>query len=234
MNSRVNSVIKMHFKDKWSWFIIPWMVLLSSFVINLIVASLVDTPEGIKTGGLASIFVYMLCGGIIVLPQTFPFALGFSVSRRDYMLGTAGMLGLVALYCSAILIIMSLIEQYVIVGWNVNLNFFHFSFMDPMNMFNLFLVYFFAIVHLFVTGFVIGCIYRRFGKNGMFIFFAVLLMIVTFFGYMAVYQGWLGDFYTWVTKYSIVEIINGASIVMLALSVLYALFSYLLLRRSTV
>ena len=41
------------------------------------------------SGGAFYIFVYMLVLGITVIAMTFPFALGYSVTRRDFYLGTS-------------------------------------------------------------------------------------------------------------------------------------------------
>lgn len=54
-------MLKMHFRDKWLWLYTPWVILLSSFLVNVIVASFLQEP--IYTYGLVSIFIYMLING---------------------------------------------------------------------------------------------------------------------------------------------------------------------------
>jgi hypothetical protein len=65
--SRVVGVMKMHSRDKWAWFIVPWLVMLSSFIVNLIISAFINDP--VYTGGIASIYIYMFVAGIIILAQ---------------------------------------------------------------------------------------------------------------------------------------------------------------------
>ena len=37
--NRISSVLKLHYRDKWSWIYIPALILFSSFAVNLIVSS---------------------------------------------------------------------------------------------------------------------------------------------------------------------------------------------------
>jgi len=72
---------------------VPWMIVASSFAINLAIWGLGDVgdqaPGGGSTGGLASLYIAVLVIFIQAVTQMFPFALGLRLSRRDSYLGTA-------------------------------------------------------------------------------------------------------------------------------------------------
>ena len=232
--NRIGTVVKMHAKDRWSWFYIPWLILLSSFLINLVIGYFLRNVEdsGITTGGLMSIFVYMFFAGLFVLYQTFPFALGFSVRRTDYFLGTTAMVGLTAFSVSLLLIVLGLIEQAT-GGWGVKLNFFHMPFLEEMSVFGKFLLYFWTLLHLYAMGFVITSIHRRFGRNGMYIFFLALFLIVSAIALYASMQNWWVQLYEWVTQFSFVQIFNGLMLWEAGLSIVYLIITYLFLRRAS-
>lgn len=173
--NRVSSVIRMHLKDRLGWFILPWVILGSSFVVNLGIAAFVEEP--ITTGGLASIYIYMLVAGIVSLVQTYAFAVGFTVRRQDYVLGTfATMIGLSA-YSAIVLMVLAAIEKET--SWGVDLNFFNLGYLSEGNVLTQWWVHFGLMLHMLVGGFVISSIYRKFGKNGMFTFFIGLSLILS-------------------------------------------------------
>lgn len=233
--NQISTVIKMHAKDRWSWYYIPWIIVFSSYFINLIIAYFVRNvePEGVTTGGLISIFVYMFFAGMFVLHQTFAFSLGFSVTRRDYFLGTSAMIGLLGLSVSIVLLILSVVENLTN-GWGVNLNFFDMPFLNEMGIFAEVMLYFWTFVHLYVSGFIIACIHRRFGRNGLYVFFIALLLVGSILAFFATYNNWWADLFEWVKQYSLLEIFYGIIWLQAGLSVLYFIISYLFLRRSVV
>lgn len=227
--TRIAGVMRMHLKDRWSWFFIPWLILLCSFTINLIIAGIIDKP--VYTGGIASIYVFMLISGIISLPQTFAFAIGFSVRRKDYFLGTIATVAAVSLGSAILLFIFSLIESGT-GGWGVVLHFFHMPYLNDGSAFEQLWIYFGAMLHMFVSGFVISSIHRKYGRVGMYVFFAVLLLISTILGFLLTYYEWWDNIGRWVLEQA-----PSASALTSALSLLtlvYIVLSYLLLRRATV
>src|SRR5579864_123028 len=104
--NRMANVIIMHSRDKFSWFLLPWIVVGSSFVINLFIAALVGGNTAIYTGGLSSIYIFTLVAGAISVAGTFPFALGFGVRRRDYVLGALTLAVLVSAAWAILLVLL--------------------------------------------------------------------------------------------------------------------------------
>jgi hypothetical protein len=86
--NRIANVLRLHIRGWHYWLLVPLSIVLSSFVINLIISVILGGKTAIYTGGLSSIYIYMLVLGSLTVKETFAFALGFSVRRRDYYLGT--------------------------------------------------------------------------------------------------------------------------------------------------
>ncbi|MBM7716092.1 putative membrane protein [Bacillus thermophilus] len=119
----MKAVFSIHRKDKWIWLYIPLIILFSSFIVNLIVSLLINNDEKFYTGGVISIFAYVLTLGMIVVAQSFPFAIVMSVTRKDYFWGTA-LMGLTANFIIALFMSMFASLENMLNGWG---NRFHFS-----------------------------------------------------------------------------------------------------------
>ncbi|MFK4996826.1 hypothetical protein ACI2OX_02705 [Bacillus sp. N9] len=52
---------------------------------------MINSQKDFYTGGVTSIFIYIFVLGILVVIQTFPFALGMSIRRKDYFVATTMM-----------------------------------------------------------------------------------------------------------------------------------------------
>lgn len=224
----MTGVLKMHYRDKWLWFFVPWIVLLSSFLVNIVVAFFLNEP--IYTGGLASIFISMMVTGIIILIQTFPFALGLSIRRTDYFFGTSLMAIIISAAFALLLFLLSITESKLTENWGLQLHFFHLPYLNDGTAIEQLLMYFMLMVHMFYLGFIISSIFRRFGRNGLFVFAAAMFIFYSVCGLLLTYNQWWGSLFTWFAGHTAFEIALWS----IPLTALYALLSYLLLRRSTV
>ncbi|MBP3964162.1 hypothetical protein [Paenibacillus lignilyticus] len=226
----VQNVVKMYARDKFGWFILPWVILLSSFVVNLLIASLLPIDEKLVTGGLMSIFIYMMVVGIISLSQNFPFALGLSVRRRDFFLGSMLMISLLSTGISIILCLLSYIESSVIDGWGVQLYFFHLPYLSDGNVFSEFVIYFSCMVSLYMTGFLCASVHRRFGRNGMYVLSIAAVLLITILFYVINYMGWWSTIFHFFGDHTAVQLAE----MLLPITVCLSIVAYLLLRRATV
>lgn len=226
--NRTAGVIKMHLRDKWTWFYVPWLILMISFVVNLIIGILTGGVETLNSGGIASIYCYMFVAMLIVLGQTFPFALGMSIRRTDFFIGTTVMGLLVCLFSSLILFLFSVVEKLTD-GWGVNLLYFNPFFINGMTSFGRIGLYFIGMLYMFFLGFFISSIHRRFGKTGLWAFF-IAIFIVSSFGSFALtyYSRWM-DLFSWISLHYM-----NLFIWMIPCVIVYALLSYGMLRRATV
>ncbi|SDW12127.1 hypothetical protein [Paenibacillus sp. CF384] len=226
----VQNVVKMYARDKWGWFILPWVILLSSFFVNLFIAAFLPVDEQIVTGGLISIFIYMMVIGIVSLSQTFPFALGLSVRRRDFFLGSMLMISLLSAAISVILCVLSYIEGSVIEGWGVQLSFFHLPYVSDGNVLAQFVIFFSCMISLYMTGFLCASVHRRYGRNGMYVFSIVAVLVMTVILYIIKYLGWWSAIFDFLGDHSAVQF----AVMLLPLAICLSFASYLLLRRATV
>ena len=229
MNS-IAGVFKMHSRNSLVWFFVPWFVLLISLAVNLIIGLLLAGKSAVYTGGLSSIYVFMFIEGIVSLRDTFPFAIGFSVRRIDYVLGTFLMLLVSGLVTALLLLLLALIEGNVIINWGVNVHFFHLPYLNDGSPIEQFWVYFVPLVHLYLLGFIVGCVYRRFGGTGLWIFLGVAFLLITTFIFLGAYLSWWGELFAWLRQYTAFEIACG----LVPPTLIYALVSFALLRKATI
>ncbi|MEW9700991.1 hypothetical protein [Paenibacillus sp. SI8] len=194
--NRIRSVVKMHLKDKSMWFITPWLVLAASFVINLFFAVMMNEVDSFHTGGLASIFIYVLIVGIITLKETFPLATGLSVRRTDYFLGTVSAAALANFISALILVLLSFVEGATN-GWGVHLNYFQLEFLKDASLIQVGAIYLIILLNQYFLGLAISSLHGRFGRNGLFAFFAAIFLIGSLGTYlMTYYQQW-GPLFEW-------------------------------------
>jgi hypothetical protein len=225
--NRIAGVMRIHLRDKWGWILLPWIIIFSSFFINLIIAY--TTQDEITTGGLSSIYIYMMIIGALGVHQSFPFAIGFSVRRKDYFLGTTATIGVLSAINGVLLWLLAAIESQSN-GWRVGLHFFELPYLSEGSVIGQIWINFSMMICLFFLGFVIACLYRKFGRAGLNIFFISLLLLITIGGYlMTSYDLWK-DLFDWFGDISAVELASGAFLITL----INLLLSYLLLRRATV
>lgn len=224
--NRMLVVTKIHAKDKLSWFYLPWIIMGASFAVNLVLSYIMEEP--LYTGGLASIFIYVLIAGIGTVMQTFPFSLGLSVRRTDYVAGTAAMMVLYSACISLLLLGLEYVEK--LTGhWGSELYFFD-PFAGRMTPLEQFTLSFVTLLHLFYFGFVIASVYRRFGRNGMSVLMLASFLLASVCSVLASYLGWWIDIFGWFGK----QTFTGYVLWQLPFIFVYMLASYLMLRRASV
>lgn len=227
---RIASVVKMHAKDKNSWFFIPLMVLAASFSLNVLIASLLGGKSTIYTGGLLSIYIYMLVGGAIVVAGTFPFAVGFSVRRQDFFWGTFAVVVALSAVWALLISLLSFVEGSLIPNWGVELHFFHLPFWSDSSIFAQFGLFFVVMLLMFFLGFAPASIYQRFGRSGTYTVSGVVLGLLSIFSLLSTYLHWWGAIFAWLGQQTPVELTGWMALVV----ALCALASYALLRKATV
>ena len=89
MTTLVN-IARYHLVDRLTYLALPWGVMVFSFLVNLAIAAVVPpSPHGYFTGGLVTIYIFLLICGTLSMTRSLPFGLMLGVSRRSYYLGTA-------------------------------------------------------------------------------------------------------------------------------------------------
>ncbi|CAN5489429.1 hypothetical protein BH10ACT4_BH10ACT4_04930 [soil metagenome] len=184
---RIWRIVRLHFANPWGTIVLPWIILGIIFVANLAIWLLVywsiqDTSgrAGVSGGMQYSgasfyIFVYMLVVAIQAINVTFPFALGYGVTRRDYYLGTALNFVILSLLYSAGITLLSIIEDLTN-GWGVGGRMFsavYFGDSWPVR----FYIFFIGLLFFFFAGALFGSIYVRWKATGMVALFVGLGLI---------------------------------------------------------
>jgi hypothetical protein len=228
--NRAIGVLGMHAKDKKRWLYLPWAIVGASFAINLIIAGF--APEPFTSGGVVSLFIYMMVTSIISVAQTFPFSLGFGVRRKDYYLGSVLAQLVVSAVSAIILVILAQAEQAWTKGWFVGLRFFRLPYLAD----GTFLARAwteFGILLFFITfGFFISSVFRKFGGFGVYALIFLVILLLTVSGYILNSMSLWDDLARELQRLAPTAPI--LSLWLLPFTIVFSLVSYLLLRRSGV
>lgn len=211
-----------------TWFFIPWLIIGANFLFNFIIALSLDLDESINTGAIASIFIYTLVAGAITIKDTFPFALGLSIRRKDYFFGTAATAFIVSAISAMALTVMSVIEGATN-GWGVRLHLFKLVFLSDFSVIGTLGIYLILLLHMYFLGFAISSLHRRFGGGALYIFFTTLLLLGTVGSFFFTHFGLWGGFWDWLVHHYM-ELFWW----MVPLVVVYLAAAYGLLRRAAV
>lgn len=226
--NRTMRVLTLHLRERSMWFYMPWGIMLMSFAINVIIGLSIQQDQGMYTGGMASLYIYLFVMGIVVVAQTFPFLLGFGVRRNDYFLGTSAMVVIVGVVTSALMQAMTALETAT-GHWGANLYFFDLPYLNDGSWYQQWIIPFALVLNMYYLGMLTGLFNRRFGH---FITFTALVVLAALGGLASAiitkYDKWvqLGKWFASQTAFQY-------GLWALALAVVYAAISYLLLRRAT-
>lgn len=226
--NRVRAAAAIHLQDKFSWFFLPWIVVGFSFVVNLLISYLL--VEGtMYTGGMISIHIFMLVAGVVAMTSTFPFAIGFSVRRTDYILGTYSVFVGISLLSGIVLWLMGFIEQSTN-SWGSDLHFFHLPYISDGSAAEQIAFQASMVLFFLLLGFLPAAVHRRIGMSGMLLTFVGLSLLLTIAGYTLDALGYWPDIWAFLAKLQAIDIAG----ILLALSAVFAAVGYLLIRRAAI
>lgn len=225
--NRLTAAVRMHLRKPNIWFLVPLIVLMSSFIINLIIGASVPLEEGIYTGGVASIVIYMLVMGIVSFVQTFPYALGMGIRRTDYYWGTM-ISALVSIgFFALFMFVMSIAEGKWTNFWGVDLHFFELPYWSDGPIINRLWIPFALIANQFVLGFLIASYYRLLGKVGLFVLTIILLVVSSAVVIIFNFYGVWADLFHWSADKTMADLMLGS----LPFTIAFALLSYIIIRK---
>ncbi|WP_433608412.1 hypothetical protein ACQP2P_35405 [Dactylosporangium sp. CA-139114] len=226
------SVARLHALGRRDALVWPVAILAIAFTVNVVMfAAIPSDAMGADpvTGALASIYVAALAFGAVAVNQHFPFALGLSVTRREFVAGLS-LFGLVQVVVySTLLVILQSIE-HATGGWGMRLHFFGLGFVDRHSIPVQFLVYAVPMLAMTLAGTTAGALYLRWRATGL--LSAVTVLMLLFGGTAALighYEAWPAVGH-WLTHTSVVALAVGWP---LLLVLLLAGGSWLALRRAT-
>jgi hypothetical protein len=238
---RLGNVIRLHLANPSTIFGMPLMILGVIFAANLMIWWIVATAttsgqavenlsEGFQFSGASLwIFFYMMVVAVQAMNLSFPFALGFGSTRRDFYLGTAlAFVGLSAFY-SLIYTAMSILES-VTNGWGVGgVMFRSLYFGSDDNWVTRMYFVFVTFLFFFFVGAAVASTYVRWRQRGLIGFFAVFaLALIGGLALITWTQSWpaVGEFFV------AVGYLGGFTLGIIPTAVA-AIGGYLLMRRAT-
>ena len=186
---RVLAVTRLHFVNKFQILALPMIILGGIFLLNLAIWWIVidstggPTPQNLAhthlgyTGAVSYIFIYTMIIAVQAISRTFPFSLGFGVTRRDFYLGSALAFVALSFGFAIVLTVMSVIE-IATGGWGVGGRMFApVYFTDPSWLLR-FVMYFCAFLFVLFIGSAAAAMFVRWRATGVVAFFAIVAVIV--------------------------------------------------------
>jgi hypothetical protein len=201
MNNHILRVVRLHFVNKWTTIGLPWLIMAFIFVVNLAIWLIIagstsgkdrsDALTGTQYGGAAFyIFVYMLVVAIQAVNITFPFALGYGVTRRDFSLGTALTFVILSVLYGVGLTILSFVEQATH-GWGVGGHMFTAVYFGSGPWYERLFVFTVGMLFVFFIGSVAATVFVRWKANGLVALAAIIIVIaVIAVGIITLSQSW--------------------------------------------
>ncbi|MCU1476039.1 MAG: transporter permease [Subtercola sp.] len=235
---RVVNVLRLHLTNKFTTLGLPLLILSFIFGVNYVIWLLIytSTPGGDReavqgtqySGSIAYVFIYMAIIAVQVVLRTFPFALGFSVTRRDFALGTALLFGVLSLIYSAILTAMSYLENATD-GWGLGGHMFSTVWYGTGSLGERFSQEFFGLLFFFFVGAAISTVYLRWRAIGQTVLWGAIVLIgVAAMALITLTNSWasVGQWFVDAGPY-------GVAAWSLVITAAAALFGFLILRRAT-
>ncbi len=181
---RVGRIVRLHFANPWATITLPWIILGVTFLANLAIWTIIyfsvtnssdkrDVADGMQySGSTVYIFVYMLIVAIQAISITFPFALGYGVTRRDYYLGTAVNFVILSAIYSVGLTLLGILERLTN-GWGIGGRIFTAIFFGDDWLQNLY-IFFVGMLFFFFVGSLFGAVFVRWRGTGITFTFIIL------------------------------------------------------------
>jgi hypothetical protein len=209
----------------------PWAILGSAFLVNLVIWAMIpESPNEPRiTGGVMSIYIFVLIGQAFTVVQWFPFALGLSVTRRDFLLGTFGLTVVEAFGQGLVLTLLRAVEELT-GGWGIDLTFFGVPYLVQDDWFLQWLVYSMPFLGLAALGLLAGSVYKRFGQTGMWIATIVVILVGGLGAVLLTWQNWWPAFGSFLAG---IPPLTALAAVPAIVAVVLGGITYLLLRRAT-
>jgi hypothetical protein len=209
MNTLVN-VGRYHLVDRITWVAVPWAIMAFSFLVNVVIDALVPpTPHGYYTGGLVTIYVFLLICGALSMTRSLPFGLMLGISRRTYYLGTALLVAVLGVVYGLGLTVLQVVERAT-GGWGLRLHFFRIPWIMDGPWYETWLTSFVLLVLFFLYGMWYGLVFRRWSLPGLVAFIAAqilvaLLVVVA----VSLTHDWsaVGHFFTTVTALALTGVL---------------------------
>ena len=201
--NRVLTAARLHLIHPLIAFGVPWLVVGISFGINWLIWKFADlqhqADDGGFTGGVLSLYITLSIVFVQTVTQMLPFAMGLSVSRRTFYLGTALVGVAQAVGYGLALAVLTAIEG-ASDGWGVGLHFWAPGGLDVDNFALQVLVSGAPMLAFIACGAGIGVVQKRWGSAGTWgliigglVVFGGLAVLLTGLGAWGSVGNWFAD-----------------------------------------
>ena len=185
---RILAVTRLLFVNKMAILYTPLIVLGAIFLLNLAIWYLIVFAIDVNTpgnntahlgysGAVSYIYVYFIVVAVQVIARTFPFSLGFGVTRRDFYLGASLAFVILSVFFAAVLTIMSAIEVATN-GWGVEGRMFAPLYFTDPNWALRFVMYLVVFLFCLFIGSTAASVFVRWRATGLVVFFILLAVIL--------------------------------------------------------
>lgn len=238
--TRIWNVVRLHLVDVKTYIGIPWLIVAFAFVITVIIAHIIGYATG---GGLGSAEAtegqryswavlapqwYLVVVAVQSIGITFPFALGFSITRRDFYLGTSLLFVLISAFNAIAFTGLTQLEKLTS-GWGMGTYMFNALWFGLEAWYVDLLAFFVLQMLVFFIGASVTTVYMRWRMAGMLVFWiSFALLLVGSVALVTYTNNWQA-----VATWFAVQGTAGVFTWLLAPTVLAALGGYLALRKAT-
>ncbi|MFC9790982.1 ABC transporter permease [Rhodococcus sp. NPDC127528] len=197
--SRIGSVLRLH-TVAWP-LLIAWPVgiLLTSFLISFTIYAIVgnEQDEGF-TGSMFAVYGFVVAFYLQSMTQTFPFALGLSVTRREFFAATAVMALAQSAVFAIVLHLLSLVEAATD-GWGVHMRMFGLArYLTDSGALQL-LILFATLLSTSALAILVGAIYQRWRATGLLAAFTGTVGLLGLSGIVITWARWWPAIGSWFT-----------------------------------
>lgn len=179
---RVVSVTRLLFANPFQILILPMIILVGVLLTNIAIWILIKSVANgsvpaFQTGALAYVIIYSIIVGVQAISRTFPFSLGFGVTRRDFYFGALIAFVILSVLYTIVMTILNLLE-IATNGWWLDGHMFTPIFFDAGNVPLQSLLYFLSLLVAFFVGAGVSTFYVRWRSTGVVCFFAGLTVLL--------------------------------------------------------
>ncbi|HJA04172.1 MAG: hypothetical protein ACTMIH_04665 [Microbacterium gubbeenense] len=227
--NRTLNVVRLQLINTQSFVWVPLLVLAGAVVVSLVIISLIPGDDVKVVGAANAPLWYFLALGIQAMTLAFPFSQAMSITRREFFVGTLIMGAIGSAMMATIFIVLAGIEALT-EGFGFNGRIAYLPYLFEPGWVSAWLSYFTATMLLFVVGFWMATIWKRFGTLAVVSVGVALGLIVVGAIFVITKAGVWMDVLAWFsTTGSFALTLYG-----LALTAVLSVGAYATLRRATV
>lgn len=239
LGNRILAVVRLHLTNRWTVIYLPWLIMLAILALNVAIWAIVlsaaapenreEVRQNLGYSGAASyMFVYMIVIAVQAISVTFRFAQGYSVTRRDYYLGTSvAFVGFSVMFAVGLSILAAIEEATD--GWGLGGKLFTSTVFGEGDGLARAFAFLFLALFFFFVGAAVAAIWVRWRALGLTAFFVGLAFLLVGLGALIA----LTDSWVAVGEWFVATGFLGVYAWSLVPTAVAALTGYLVLRRAT-